>query len=70
MKPGWQTSEFWMLLAVQLVALLVLTGVLTPLQGQEAKDIIAKAIEAVIALVVQGATLWKYISSRTELKQQ
>ena len=68
MKEGYKTTEFWMTLAANAVAILVLFGVFTPEESGQVQDGLSNAIEAVAALVVSLGTVWKYIESRTAVK--
>ncbi len=69
MKPGWQTTEFWLSLASQVIAVLVLTGVVPQQDQSTLAGIVANAITgafAVIAAVTMGVT---YIQNRTSIKK-
>lgn len=60
MKPGWRTSEFWLLLAVMVLCTLVESGVL----GSGSK------IESVIALAGQVLGSLGYGSFRASVKKE
>lgn len=75
MKPGWQTTEFWVTLVIQLMGILVLTGVYDPqIAGEVNSELGAKVdlvmtsykdIAAFIAMAVSG---FGYSRSRGEAK--
>lgn len=56
MKPGWRTSEFWMTVAVAVLAAYV------------AVDLQRPTSQVIAALVVAGLKTAWYVSKRTELK--
>lgn len=69
-KPGWKTTEFWLTLGTSVATVAVM--VITLLIGGDTAglhDAIVKAFAAVGSLVMSAAVTWKYIQSRTELKQ-
>lgn len=64
-KPGWQTSEFWVNIFVQIVSILAVTGVLTPGEAsvwQSAAVMLGGLIASVISAII-------YTKSRTTLKE-
>lgn len=67
-KPGIYTTEFWKSLGTQLVALLVLLGVVDTNTGGDANAWIGNTVEHVVALGVLLASAWKYIESRRSQK--
>lgn len=68
-KPGWQTSEFWLSIAAQLIALLVLTGVIAASDKDTVQGSISELIKSAFALIVSATNVWKYIQSRIEAKK-
>jgi hypothetical protein len=69
LRPGWQTSEFWIALVNQVLALLVLAGVLVPADRDQLGPALGNAVVAVFTLLGSAAVVWKYIHARTVLKQ-
>lgn len=67
-KSGFVSSEFWLTLATQAVALLVLLKVIAFSDQATVEAALKDGIVAIGALVAQAITLWKYIQSRTEQK--
>ncbi len=67
-KPGWMTSEFWLSLATQVVAVLVLTGVIKPGDQQTILGATANIVTGVFAIVSSTITLLTYIQGRNALK--
>jgi hypothetical protein len=55
MKEGWKTTEFWMALVGQVLALCMLTGVVTPDQGQVLGDASGQIIGGVMAVISGGS---------------
>lgn len=68
MKPGYQTSEFWLTLAAQIIPLLVLLGVLTPEQAPGVSDALSNVIKDVFALLASVAPVAVYIWGRAKVK--
>jgi hypothetical protein len=69
LRPGWQTSEFWIALLNQLLGLLVLVGVLAPADRDQFGPALGNGAVAIFTLLGSVAVVWKYIHSRTALKQ-
>lgn len=69
-KPGWKTTEFWITLSGQAVAVLVVLGVIKPTESATIGDSISKAVESVFALLISGATILSYVSGRVRLKDK
>jgi hypothetical protein len=69
LRPGWQTSEFWIALVNQLLALLVLVGLLAPADRDQLGPALGNAVVAAFTLLGSAAVVWKYIHARTALKQ-
>jgi hypothetical protein len=70
MKPGYQTSEFWLTLLSQALALLVLTGGVSAGDKDKLETALANAVTAVCTLVASASVVWQYVQSRTSLKRQ
>lgn len=70
MKPGWRTSEFWMALIGQALALLALTGVIPVGDQEQLETALANAVTAVFTILSSAAVVIRYIRSRTDLKSQ
>lgn len=70
MKPGWQTSEFWIAVASQLFAILVFFGVVLVGDAVILQDAVTKIVIAVFTIVANGWVIVNYIKSRTTLKTQ
>jgi hypothetical protein len=70
MKPGWQTSEFWITVAGQALALLALTGAINSGDKDRLETALANAITAGFALIGNAVVVIRYVRSRTELKTQ
>ncbi len=67
-KPGWQTTEFWLTLVPQALALAVLVGLVAPADRETLQGAVINAVTAVGALATSATAIWKYIQARTELK--
>jgi hypothetical protein len=70
MKPGWQTSEFYIALAGQLLAILVLLGIVPAADRATLEGAISRAVEAVAAFAASTLGVWQYIRSRTTVKTE
>jgi len=70
MKPGWQTSEFWIALIGQLLALLALAGAIPLSDKDRLETALASAVTAVFTLITSAVMVTRYIRSRSELKSQ
>ncbi len=67
-KPGYKTSEFWLALSQQILALLVVAGYLSTEQADNLVSALPGAI-VVLTFVINGAVaLWRYIESREAIK--
>jgi hypothetical protein len=66
-KPGYQTTEFWLTVAAQAIAILVLFGLPTA-EEQAVNGWLIEAVEAAGAFLVIIATGWKYIEGRAKVK--
>lgn len=68
MKPGYQTTEFWVTILTQIIAILVLTGKISASDAGMLKDSLAQIVEHGAALIASAAVVYKYIQSRTDVK--
>lgn len=68
MKAGYATSEFWLSIAAQAIALLVLVGIIAPSDQSTVQGSVSDLIKSVFALIVSATNVWKYIQSRIEAK--
>lgn len=67
-KPGWQTSEWWLAVGHQLLAVLVLLGIVPAADATGLDVAIAHGISAVFALAASAWVVVSYIKSRENLK--
>ena len=67
-KPGWQTTEFWISLGTNLVSLLVALGIVAMQDGASIQGAIVSAVTAAFALISAAVIVWKYVQSRTAAK--
>jgi hypothetical protein len=70
MKPGWQTSEFWITVAGQGLSLLTIAHVITAQTQTSLAGPITNAITAAFTLWASARIIVQYIQSRTDLKAQ
>lgn len=68
MKPGWATTEFWQTTLLQGLGVLVILGVVKSDAQATIGESIVKGTAAVFTLLAVGATVMRYITSRTVLK--
>jgi len=68
MKPGYKTSEFWISISGQILAVLVLIGLLAPGDQETLGVSIAKSVEAIGVIIANAAVVIHYIKSRTIIK--
>ena len=68
MKPGYKTTEFWLTVIAQILAVAVLFGVVTAEQVDTLNGAIESAVKAFIGLWLAVAPLVEYIRSRAALK--
>lgn len=64
-KPGWQTTEFWVALIIQLLGVLVALGIIDPEQQTAVADAVTKIGGAVMA----GAASFGYSLGRGNAKR-
>lgn len=70
MKPGWQSSEFWITLLGQLLTLLVLTGTVSIGDKDKLETAVTNMVTAIFTIISSGVIVVRYIRSRSELKSQ
>lgn len=68
MKPGTKTSEFWIVAALALFAILSQTGILPESEAQNAETLLQDTAQIVAQWAAIAAAVWKYIDSRTKVK--
>ena len=68
LKAGVKTTEFWIALVAQLLALMVLLGAISPTDVPALEGDLNASIESVGALTLSLLSVWKYIDSRTKVK--
>jgi len=68
MKPGWQTSEFWITIGSQLLAFLALVGLVPASDRATLESALASAVTAIFTVISSAAVVFRYIRSRSELK--
>lgn len=72
-KKSWITNEFWTMAAgaiANIVSVAVLLGWVDRLHADTIVQAATAVIGATQVIVVNSALVWKYISSRTELRAQ
>src|SRR5262245_5443831 len=69
MRPGWQTSEFWIALVSQVLSLLVIAGYLSASDRSTLEGALGTGITSAFAFLSSAAIVIRYIQSRTTLKQ-
>lgn len=67
-KSGWRTTEFYITLGAQVIAILVLLGYLSSGETAGANATWGRAVEGAAALIGAGLSAWKYIESRGIIK--
>lgn len=67
-KPGWQTSEFWVTLASQLLTVATLLGFVSMIDAQRLQGAIAAGVAGAFAFIANAAVVWSYIRGRVESK--
>jgi hypothetical protein len=68
MKPGYQTTEFWLALASQLLGVLVLFHVISPQESATLSTALSNGITAAFTIIASTRVVLGYINSRTNLK--
>lgn len=69
-KPGWQTTEFYMTLGTVAITALVIFGYVPQSDADWLKSSLTDVIEKSVALLASAMVIWKYISSRTQVKSE
>lgn len=69
MKEGVKTSEFWLTLAVNVVAIAVLLGFLTAEEGELIKGQVVQVAALAAPFLTAAVSLIMYIWSRTQVKK-
>lgn len=70
LKPGWKSSEFWFTLVSFIFSGLFLLGVIGEnAHKEELISNVSHAVESSILIGGQLLILWKYISSRKDIKK-
>jgi hypothetical protein len=64
-KPWYMTSEAWVMIATQVLAVLSITGVLTPAQA----DVLTKQISVIAGSIIAIASAFGYTWNRTQIKR-
>lgn len=70
MKQGIYTSEFWIALAGQVLAILVVAGVISPADRESLGGAVTNTITAVATIAATFGVIRAYIRSRTALKDR
>ena len=69
-KPGYKTSEFWFTLVTFIFSGLYLLGIIGDIaQKDELISNVTHAVESCILISGQLVVLYKYVKSRSEIKQ-
>ncbi|MBW1848945.1 MAG: hypothetical protein JRJ27_17790 [Deltaproteobacteria bacterium] len=75
-KPGWKTTEFWVTLGIQIVGVLLLTGILSPDEATklntalpDAGILVDKIITQVTALAAIVVSAYRYVVGRSDVKK-
>jgi hypothetical protein len=69
MKPGYLTTEFWVVVASKLLALLALFGVIKSADVTTLTDALGQIAGAVAIIVAQAMVAIHYVHSRTQAKR-
>jgi hypothetical protein len=69
MKPGKNTTEFYLTLFSKLLGIIVLFDVISADQSQQLFEAVKLAVEAIVGLALVVIPLIEYIKNRTELKK-
>jgi hypothetical protein len=70
MKPGYRTTEFWVTLLGQGIALLATLGVLAAPEAATLTEAAGKLVTAAFTLASSTAVVLHYVQSRTRLKEK
>lgn len=66
--PGWKTTEWWTTAVSQVMALLVMFGILAPGEQKTLEEAMTRGIGAVFVLIASGYVVVQYIKQRFALK--
>ncbi len=69
MTPGYKTTDFWKAILCQVLTLLVVSGVVSPADGDTLAGAASNALTAAVALVANAVVIVQYIKGRVQLKQ-
>lgn len=69
MKPGYQTTEFWVTAANTVITLLATVGLVSSSAAAEVRDPIMQSVGAAVVLAQNAAMVIYYIKGRVALKQ-
>lgn len=69
-KPGYQTTEFWLAVASQLLMLLVMIGIIPATDQDMLFGAVSACIVAAFALVTNGWIIVSYIRGRVAAKTE
>ena len=67
-KSGYLTSEMWVTVLAQVVAVAVVLGLLAPSDAEDVESTVGAVITSGFVLFGDLLVLWKYIDSRTKVK--
>lgn len=67
-KPGYQTTEFWIAIVSQLLALLMIAGVITPQDKTTLEGALSSLVAAIATIVASAWVVIRYIDARYNLK--
>lgn len=70
MKPGWQTTEFWSSIVVQIITLLTLLHVVSGSDATTLAEAFTKIVQAGFVVVTNAMVVINYIKARSELKKE
>ena len=68
LKPGYATTEFWVTVASQLVAVLALVGLVSFGDVAGIQDATSKAIVGAAAVLANALVVVRYVRGRMDLK--
>jgi hypothetical protein len=68
MKPGWKTSEFWVVVVTKLLALLAVTGAISTADEQKLAQTCTMTVVAVFTIIAAAKVLVAYIQGRSTVK--
>lgn len=68
MKPGWQTTEFFIALVSQGLGVLMIMGIVSSADRATLEGALASAVGAIATLIGSAAVVREYIRARTAQK--